>query len=83
MFSAALSGHWLNRALEREAAVRARQQFKQTLRRTKQARPADLPLPASGDDHDHALTREQLSSSRFGPLEPSVRTPSCRTPLPV
>lgn len=68
MFSAALSGHRLNRALERDAAVRARQQIKQALRRTKQARSAELPLPASSDDNDHALTHEHLSGSRFGPL---------------
>lgn len=60
LFTAALTGHWLNGASVQEAAAKACQQVVQALRHTAQAQSAELLLPAltSGRDNDRGHARE-------------------------
>ncbi|WP_287926344.1 pyridoxine/pyridoxal/pyridoxamine kinase [Diaphorobacter sp.] len=60
LFSAALTGLWLNGASLQEAAARACQQVVQALRHTAEAQCAELLLPAlaSGHDNDRGDARE-------------------------
>lgn len=60
LFSAALTGHWLNGASLQEAAARACQHVVRALRHTAQAQCAELLLPAlaSGHGNDRGDARE-------------------------
>ena len=85
MFSAALTGHWLNDATLPEAIARACQMIVQALRHTHNAQCAELVLPsrvaspqANSQTHARELVRIRQAFS-----ESHWSHRSCNTPLPT
>lgn len=85
LFSAALTGHWLNGASLPEAATKACRQVLQALRRTEQAQCAELLLPAAATSHaDNEMSiRELLFEPAGQPHQSDSRSYPCSTPLPT
>lgn len=85
LFSAALTGHWLNGATLPEAVARACQMIVQALRHTQNAQCAELVLPsrvASPQANSQAHARELVRIRQaFSESHWSHRT--CNTPLPT
>lgn len=53
LFTATLTGHWLNGMALQDAAVKACEHVVRALRRTEQARSRELLLPHAGGRHNH------------------------------